>query len=217
MPRSGPTISHAHWGCGSAVAVPRLTATGHLPLGRQRKSWKRTDGTITLPIVRRIRAATLAETSTSRISVKPIHRRSWYEDNGTEIKNDAKKDPSVGLKNYSSKSDASSVALSSPTRRSRGLSSFSCLFVVFVVSLSFKRRLASLDAAKAAAELECGLTSAAIQAARWAVSLWPDVPGGYYFISNILFPDLLRRFHDWLRPKSYIEIGVNIGGFARTC
>jgi hypothetical protein len=34
---------------------------------------------------------------------------------------------------------------------------------------------------------------------------------------RVMFPgetyhDLLRRFHDWLRPKSYIEIGVNTGG-----
>jgi hypothetical protein len=86
-----------------------------------------------------------------------------------------------------------------------------------LVPLSFKRRLASLYVAKAAADLDCGLNSTAMQAARHAVSLWPDVPRGYYIISNAMFPgetyyDLLRRFHDWLRPKNYVEIGVNIGG-----
>jgi hypothetical protein len=92
------------------------------------------------------------------------------------------------------------------------------VFVSFLLApLSFKRKLASLYVAKAAADLGCGLNSTAMQAARRAVSLWPDVPGGYYVISNAMFPgesyyDLLRRFHDWLRPKNYIEIGVNIGG-----
>ena len=92
------------------------------------------------------------------------------------------------------------------------------LFMAFLpMPLSVKRRLASLYVAKAAADLGCGLNSAAMQAAKRAVSLWPDVPGGYYVMTNAMFPgetyhDLLRRFHDWLRPKSYIEIGVNIGG-----
>jgi Methyltransferase domain len=99
-----------------------------------------------------------------------------------------------------------------------GIYLVSHVFLSFsLVPLSFKRKLASLYAAKAAANLDCGLTLAAVQAAKRAVSLWPDVPGGYYIISNAMFPGetyhrLLRRFHDWLRPKSYIEIGVNVGG-----
>jgi hypothetical protein len=80
----------------------------------------------------------------------------------------------------------------------------------------FKRKISALYVAKAAADLDCGFHCAAIEGARRAIALWPDVPGGYYVISNAMFPgdnyqDLLRKFHDWLRPKNYIEIGVNIG------
>jgi hypothetical protein len=94
----------------------------------------------------------------------------------------------------------------------------SYVFMSFsLVPFSFKRRLASLYVAKAGADLDCGLNSTAMQAAKRAVYLWPDVPGGYNIISNAMFPgenyhDLLLRFHNWLQPKNYIEIGVNIGG-----
>ena len=77
------------------------------------------------------------------------------------------------------------------------------------------RRLAPLYVEKAVA-LGSGANSAAIQAERHAVTLSPNVPGGYGVLADIMFPgetyfDLLRRFHDWLRPKSYIEIGVSTG------
>ena len=67
-----------------------------------------------------------------------------------------------------------------------------------------------------AVALGSGANSAAIQAARHAVTLCPNVPRGYEVLSDIMLPgesyyDLLRRFHDWLRPKSYIEIGVSTG------
>ena len=82
------------------------------------------------------------------------------------------------------------------------------------IPLRFKR-LAPRYVEKAVA-LGSGANSAAIQAARHAVTLCPNVPGGYGVLADIMFPgetyfDLLRRFHDWLRPKSYIEIGVSTG------
>src|SRR5947208_7611450 len=72
------------------------------------------------------------------------------------------------------------------------------IFMLFSpVPLWFKRRLASLYVAKAAADLDCGFTTAAMQGARQAVALWPDVPGGYYIISNAMFPG--ETYHDLLR------------------
>jgi hypothetical protein len=80
----------------------------------------------------------------------------------------------------------------------------------------FKRNLASLYVEKAVALRSEANPIAAMQAARHAVTLCPDVLGGYDVLSNIMLPgqpyfELLRRFHDWLRPKSYIEIGVSTG------
>jgi hypothetical protein len=42
------------------------------------------------------------------------------------------------------------------------------------------------------------------------------VPGGYYLLSQALMPgeiysDILRRFHAWLAPSNYLEIGVATG------
>jgi Methyltransferase domain len=87
---------------------------------------------------------------------------------------------------------------------------------LFPSPLWFKRNLAWLYVKKAELDLGSGANSAAMQAAKHAVALYPDVPEGYYVMGNIMFPgetyiDLLRRFHDWLRPKSYIEIGVSRG------
>jgi hypothetical protein len=77
------------------------------------------------------------------------------------------------------------------------------------------RKLASLYVKKALA-LGSWANSVAMQAARHAVTLNPDVSGGYDVLSNSMLPgerydDLLGRFHDWLQPKSYIEIGVDTG------
>jgi hypothetical protein len=80
--------------------------------------------------------------------------------------------------------------------------------------LRLKQGLASFCAEVAIAKFHSG-DSAAIQIARYAVSLCPDYRA-YTALSEIMLPgesyyDLLRRFHYWLRPKSYIEIGVNTG------
>ena len=78
-----------------------------------------------------------------------------------------------------------------------------------------KRNLASLYVKKAVA-LTPSAPLAATQAAKRAITLFPDVSGGYDSLANIMLPglsyyDLLLRFHEWLLPKSYLEIGVSTG------
>jgi hypothetical protein len=80
-----------------------------------------------------------------------------------------------------------------------------------------KRNVAIAYVQKAMSDQRLGASSTAKMAARRAVSLFPNVPSGYETLSGILLPgagyyDLLTRFHEWLRPKNYIEIGVNKGG-----
>ena len=63
---------------------------------------------------------------------------------------------------------------------------------------------------------ELGESLAARQFAERAVSICPDVPRGYETLSRIVFPgedyyQTLHRFHNHLRPKSYLEIGVDTG------
>ena len=92
----------------------------------------------------------------------------------------------------------------------------SCVISLFPAPLWFKRYLASLYVEKAIIDMGSGANSAAMHAAKYAVTLCPDVPRGYWVLSNIMLPgegihDLLQRFHDWLQPKSYIEIGVHTG------
>ena len=76
-----------------------------------------------------------------------------------------------------------------------------------------KRKIAPLYVTKAVAT---SAGSAATNAAWHAVTLFPDVPGGYDALANIMLPgqscyDWLQRFHEWLKPKSYVEIGVSTG------
>jgi hypothetical protein len=66
----------------------------------------------------------------------------------------------------------------------------------------FKRKLASLYSGKASADVGSEANSAAEEAARRSHIVLPGE--GYHH--------LLQRFHDWLQPKSYIEIGVFDGG-----
>ena len=78
-----------------------------------------------------------------------------------------------------------------------------------------KRNLASLYVNKAVA-LGPSASLAATEAAKQAISIYPNVPGGYDALAKIKFTgqgyyDLLLRFHEWLLPKSYLEIGVSTG------
>ena len=82
------------------------------------------------------------------------------------------------------------------------------------------RRNAPLSAAsllieRALMHLKAGDVSAARQCAERAISMCPD-DRGYDTLSRIMLPgehyyNVLRRFHDHLRPKNYLEIGVDTG------
>jgi len=81
--------------------------------------------------------------------------------------------------------------------------------------LSFKRKLAWLYLRKANTDVGLGANSSALQAAWCAADLCPELEV-YMALSEVIFPGewyhyLLQRFHDWLQPKSYIEIGVRTG------
>jgi hypothetical protein len=70
---------------------------------------------------------------------------------------------------------------------------------------------------QAIARAALGASASALQAARRAVTVFPNVPKGYEVLSRILYPgenyyEVLRRMHDYLRPRSYLEIGVDNGG-----
>jgi hypothetical protein len=76
--------------------------------------------------------------------------------------------------------------------------------------------LAPVHVEKAIAHLGLGAPDAALREARRAVEISPDVPGGYWLVSNILLPGesyygVLQRFHDRCKPQSYLEIGVDQG------
>jgi len=69
---------------------------------------------------------------------------------------------------------------------------------------------------KAIALHALGQYGEAAGAARQAVALDPLVPGGYSLLSQALMPgeaysDILQRFHAWLAPLTYLEIGVAQG------
>jgi len=76
--------------------------------------------------------------------------------------------------------------------------------------------LAPLQVESAIAHHGLGARQAALEAARRAVALSPDVPNGYQMLSCLLHPGddytrLLERIHGWLRPANYVEIGVETG------
>jgi hypothetical protein len=70
---------------------------------------------------------------------------------------------------------------------------------------------------KAAAHAALGSRATALEAAWQAVSISPDVEGGYTIISKLQYPGVmyhhvLRHMHEFLKPRSYVEIGVDTGG-----
>jgi len=76
--------------------------------------------------------------------------------------------------------------------------------------------LAPAHVERAVAYRALGMPDRAFREARLAVEAVPDVPGGYWLVANILLPgepyyDMLERFHRRLRPRSYLEIGVDQG------
>jgi Methyltransferase domain len=76
--------------------------------------------------------------------------------------------------------------------------------------------LAPAHVERAVAYRALGMPDLALREARLAVEASPDVPGGYWLVANILMPgepyyDMLQRFHQCLRPRSYLEIGVDQG------
>jgi hypothetical protein len=92
----------------------------------------------------------------------------------------------------------------------------SCLISLLPSPPWFKRYLASLYVEKARMDIGSGASAAALQAAKHAVTLCPELTAGFWVLTDIMLPGegyraLLQRFHDWLQPKSYIEIGVNVG------
>ena len=69
---------------------------------------------------------------------------------------------------------------------------------------------------KASALHSLGQQTKAAAAARKAVAIDPEVPRGYPLLSRALMPgepyrDVIERFHTWLNPRSYVEIGVATG------
>jgi len=76
--------------------------------------------------------------------------------------------------------------------------------------------LAFLFVDLAVAHAESGAPALAIDAVRRAVSLDPDVQNGYPLWSNLLMPGenyiaVLRRLHEFLAPRNYLEIGIRTG------
>jgi Methyltransferase domain len=76
--------------------------------------------------------------------------------------------------------------------------------------------MAAAHVERAVAYLGLGTPELAFREARLAVEASPDVPGGYWLVANILMPgepyyNMLQRFHDRFRPRSYLEIGVDQG------
>jgi hypothetical protein len=76
--------------------------------------------------------------------------------------------------------------------------------------------VAAAHVERSVAHLGLGAREMAFREARLAVETSPDVPGGYWLVANILMPGdpyykVLQRFHEHLRPRSYLEIGVDQG------
>ena len=91
----------------------------------------------------------------------------------------------------------------------------SALVSLLPTPLWFKHKLAWLYLEKANTDVGLEATSSALKAAWRAADLCPELEV-YMALSNIILPGewyhyLLQRFHDWLQPKSYIEIGVRTG------
>jgi tetratricopeptide (TPR) repeat protein len=83
-------------------------------------------------------------------------------------------------------------------------------------AIALAGRIAWIHVEKAIALQALGQYAAAAVAARGAVDIDPDVPGGYPLLSQALMPgesycDILGRFHALLAPRSYFEIGVARG------
>jgi tetratricopeptide (TPR) repeat protein len=75
---------------------------------------------------------------------------------------------------------------------------------------------AELHFERAVAHSGLGATAAAVEAARKAVAINPNVSQGYALLSRLLLPgedymQILPRLHDLLKPRSYVEIGVHTG------
>ena len=75
---------------------------------------------------------------------------------------------------------------------------------------------------KARAHASLGASADALQAIRRAIVLAPNTPGAYEFLSRLLYPgeyyyDVLRRLQEHLRPRSYLEIGVESGASLALC
>lgn len=80
--------------------------------------------------------------------------------------------------------------------------------------------LAPAHVERAVAYRALGVADRALREAQLAVEASPDVPGGYWLVANILMPgesyyDMLQRFHERCRPRSYLEIGVDQGASIR--
>jgi tetratricopeptide (TPR) repeat protein len=76
--------------------------------------------------------------------------------------------------------------------------------------------IAQLHVETAVAHHGLGAHTDAIQAARRAVLLAPDVPNGYQTLANLVYQgdnyhQVLDRLHAWLKPNNYVEIGVEAG------
>ncbi len=82
--------------------------------------------------------------------------------------------------------------------------------------LSSGSELPQLYVLKATAHDGLGAREEALSAAWRAVTLSPDVQNGYFQLASVLHPgeqyyEVLRRLQEFLKPRSYIEIGIESG------